>query len=340
MQAVPHVRIDLSPLDAVKRRGHWQEIMPTHRVEVPDEDGSGRPAVINSWLLGQIAIGQAQTSGMRLRRSRADIMRDQIDHYAFSINAGGEWAGEAGDRDFAVVGRGVFVMDMAQPMRADIRGMDNVQIVIPRDLLDAAIGARNLHGLTLHGGAQSLLHDHILSLQRNLPRLTIADAPDVARATLALLAAATRPSADTLAEAAPVIDSLLLVRARRFIRSHLRDASLNAETISRGLGISRSRLYLLFRPFGGVSAYIQDRRLAQIHADLAQGLDRRMIHEIAASFGFSQAAHFSRVFREKYGISATELRRGEAATSLPREAAKANAASTVAHWMQSLAAHP
>ena len=119
--------------------------------------------------------------------------------------------------------------------------------------------------------------------------LTQADAPGVVRATVAMIAAAVRPTADNLAIAAPRPQRRpARPRPGKYIESHLQDPALNPDAICAALRISRSRLYALFERFNGVSSYIQDRRLARIHAILADGNDSRLISTIAQSFGFTQ----------------------------------------------------
>jgi AraC-like DNA-binding protein len=273
-----------------------------------------------------------------LSRTPAHVRRDQIDHYAFAVTLGGSWRGDARGRRLDVAGDTVFVLDMARPMTAEAREMNTVQLVVPRDLLDAVVPSRDLHGVTLRGAAAGLLHDHVGALMRRPPDLTEQDAPGVMRATLAMLAAAARPSSDNIAAAAPVVETVLLARVRRHIECYLHDPALAPDAIGQTLGVSRSRLYALFERFGGVSAYIQGRRLARIHAILAAGNDPRQLFAIAQSCGFTNPGHFSRAFRAAYGVSPRDLRRhGRSREPVPPPAA-AQADDTMMTWLRSLAA--
>ena len=74
------------------------------------------------------------------------------------------------------------------------------------------------------------------------------------------------------------------------------------------MGISRSRLYRLFEPYGGVNHYIQHRRLLHAYAALADPNDHRRILDIAEERGFDDAAEFSRAFRREFGYSPSEVR--------------------------------
>ncbi|MFD1326339.1 helix-turn-helix domain-containing protein [Mycoplana ramosa] len=83
---------------------------------------------------------------------------------------------------------------------------------------------------------------------------------------------------------------------------------LDCEAVRRELGTSRTRLYNLFEPFGGVMHYIQHRRLMAAHAALTDPSDRRLIFEIAATYGFSDGAEFSRAFKRAFSFSPSEVR--------------------------------
>lgn len=60
----------------------------------------------------------------------------------------------------------------------------------------------------------------------------------------------------------------------------------------------------------GVTAYIRKRRLEAIHVLLNDPRDTRSIGEIAYQYGFVSEAHFSRVFRQKFGFSPRQARIG------------------------------
>jgi len=97
---------------------------------------------------------------------------------------------------------------------------------------------------------------------------------------------------------------------RAYIESQLHEPDLTPQVIAKACGISTRALYLLFdgEP-GAVSGWILSRRLERIHKDL-QSLDfaSETIAEIALKHGFKNAAHFSRRFRQKFGLSPREAR--------------------------------
>jgi len=109
------------------------------------------------------------------------------------------------------------------------------------------------------------------------------------------------------------IEMTMLERIQRHISSRLDSPDLQAEALSGLFGISRTRLYRLFEPLGGVARYIQEQRLGRAYAELSNpALNHRRIYEIAFGLGFSSEAHFSRIFRSTFRRSARTFWRSPA----------------------------
>lgn len=94
-------------------------------------------------------------------------------------------------------------------------------------------------------------------------------------------------------------------RVRAYVEANLRDPALTLDRVAAAAGCSKRNLHKLFRDEGEtLAAYIWRSRLGRIREDLAApALRARSITEIAFSWGFSSAAHFSRSFRERYGVA-------------------------------------
>lgn len=97
-------------------------------------------------------------------------------------------------------------------------------------------------------------------------------------------------------------------QVRELIERKLRAPDIAAEDICCALQLSRTYLYRLFKPYGGVKKYIQSRRLQHIHTALADPAERRPIMAIAEDFGFTNQAHFSRAFHRHFGYRPSEVR--------------------------------
>lgn len=99
-------------------------------------------------------------------------------------------------------------------------------------------------------------------------------------------------------------------RVRALVRDKLRDPHLSVGMIAAATGLSADYLGKLFRDEPeSLSRWIWRLRLDACRSDLTDcRFAHRGISEIAFSWGFNDAAHFSRSFRDRFGLSPRELR--------------------------------
>ncbi|HWH26566.1 MAG TPA: helix-turn-helix domain-containing protein [Pseudolysinimonas sp.] len=99
-------------------------------------------------------------------------------------------------------------------------------------------------------------------------------------------------------------------RIHAYIEDHLGDPELDPAMIAAAHFISTRQLHGIFQDEGtSVSGWIRTRRLEHCRRDLTDPLlADRPIGALAARWGFIHAAHFSRLYRLTFGISATEER--------------------------------
>ena len=102
-----------------------------------------------------------------------------------------------------------------------------------------------------------------------------------------------------------------LHRVCQIIETLLAQPDLNLEQIARADGISTRALQKLFASAGqSFSSYLRSRRLERCRLDLASPVAASLsISEICFRWGFNGSAHFSRAFREQYGVSPREYRK-------------------------------
>jgi len=96
---------------------------------------------------------------------------------------------------------------------------------------------------------------------------------------------------------------------QQWIETHLTDPHLSLDKVAVANGMSLRYLHLLFQGCEmSASEWIWNRRLQRAYDSLARG-DGRSITSIAFDQGFNSSAHFSTMFRRKYGISPRDIAR-------------------------------
>ncbi len=105
----------------------------------------------------------------------------------------------------------------------------------------------------------------------------------------------------------------LLHRIYETIERKLGDPELSPARVAQLEGISERYLQKLFESTGdSFTHYLRERRLQRCWADLANPAEaHRSVSDIAFGCGFSDAAHFSRSFRDRFGLSPRAFRQRE-----------------------------
>ncbi|WP_397474581.1 helix-turn-helix domain-containing protein [Pusillimonas sp.] len=101
-----------------------------------------------------------------------------------------------------------------------------------------------------------------------------------------------------------------LAAARAYIARNLHKPQLDGSQVAAALGVSSRHLSRLFAAEGATpTEYIRACRLRAARVDLADpGLAHLSVAVIAFKWGFVSQAHFSRVFRQHYGMTPTQAR--------------------------------
>ena len=273
---------------------------------------SGFWASVRAYHLGSLLVSQVEFDAQRFLRERGRVSADGLDHYLVQLYSTGGLVGTADDHEVVLHAGDVQILDLSRPNVTQTKASGTVAIVVPRDTLRQALStAADLHGLVLRGDGSTggLLADYMRLLVARAGAVTTADAPFIARATTEMIAACFQVTAEMRARARTSIAAMILERIQRHIAAALRSPGLHPEALCSLFHISRTQLYRLFEPLGGVATYIQEQRLARAYAELsepAQG--HRRIYDIAFGWGFSSEAHFSRIFRRAFGMSPSEVR--------------------------------
>ncbi|MFG2682121.1 helix-turn-helix domain-containing protein [Streptomyces sp. NPDC048392] len=106
------------------------------------------------------------------------------------------------------------------------------------------------------------------------------------------------------------LEATLSLRITQYIREHLADPDLSAARIAAVHSISVRHLYTVLSRSGiSLGDWIRTRRLAECRRELA-GPDRRQrtIAAVGRSWGFPNPTHFSKVFKQAYGVTPRDWR--------------------------------
>ncbi|MER9307001.1 helix-turn-helix domain-containing protein [Mesorhizobium sp. M0496] len=348
-EAAPSLAPALEPLPFSTRElapenqfAAWQAHMaPLVEVKLPDDKSlnDGFPADHTAWNLGDMLIVQQRAPAHSYMRSATKLRSSSIDHWYIVLPRTGRSWTEVDRRVAENQPGNLEIRSLGYPFRGRVTDAESLCLYLPRDLFSEAastLDAKN--NSILSGNFANLLVEYVNGIEARLRSLTAEDLPRIVHATRSMIIACLAPPAEHAAAAEQLANVALMERARRYVQNNLDAAHLTPDSMCRTLGVSRSRLYQLFEPSGGVLHYIQSRRLLAAHIALSDPADRRRIVEIAEAFGFSSAANFSRAFTKEFGYSPRE---GRGTVVLPRPArsvslAEHEKASSFEGWLKAL----
>jgi len=98
---------------------------------------------------------------------------------------------------------------------------------------------------------------------------------------------------------------LQVARVKAYIETHVADPDLCVQSIAHACDMSVRSVHRAFDadPSGTISKYIWTRRISQCAATLRDPSQaHRSISEICFAWGFNSTSHFSRVFKDQFGV--------------------------------------
>ena len=270
-------------------------------------------AQIESYLIGSFMSAECISKKGEWRRTAKTIAQDGLDMYMVQVFAQGEWAIERQNHlDVAKPGS-IIILDLAQAKKTFTTDFKNFTLCIPRIMLEPLLNyPDDQHGRILDANhpMTKLLANHLITLHKQAPIMSWEEANNLGTPTLELIASVL----NTTFEQKNTIGSTQFNNARitqikQFIAANLHLAELNSELICKELCLSRSTLYRLSSPFGGVQNYIKKLRLKQSFNDLLNPkYAHQSILDICLKWGFNDSSSFSRSFKTEFGITPREIR--------------------------------
>ena len=300
----------------VARASYWNELYARRFAQVTFNpiDRESFEAELRMGSVGPIGIARMQSKPTDIERNRSHIDRSAGRLFSFLLQARGSVTFSHYGHETRMEEGDFTLCDSAAPHRFNCS--EGTELIILRtspDVLRSYLpDPEQFCGLRLP--ANKGITAAAANLTRKMWSLAESGLPEkfsamVARNVLDVMATAYAMSFD-----APLADSSAVstrkLQAKRYIEAHLREPDLTPCTVASALGISPRYLRMLF--CGGTenaSRYILRRRLEECAKQLSSALWRgHTITEIAFSSGFNSAAHFTRVFRDEYGVTPSQFR--------------------------------
>ncbi|MGE8691401.1 MAG: helix-turn-helix domain-containing protein [Achromobacter sp.] len=316
---MPDMEFATSAIAGADRYDRWRAALAD--AFGPFEVHHGKPAQFAGRVRyarrGSLQFNDLHYQGQKLERTAGNVSRLDQEFYTFGLPLSGPLAVRQQGREFQLEPGCVYLMNQSLPYQATALGTEgyrSLSISFPRSALaqrDSRIGA--FHTLRIGDGSPrgAMLASYMDHLFKGLDGWSDAEAAELGERLIDLIVLfLVQPGQGHASEADSSVTLAHRQRALAYIRQHLADPGLSPARVAQGCGISVAYLHRILSAGGlSVESFIFDQRLERCRALLLDPRHRhRGIAELAYQVGFSHPAHFSRLFKRRFGMSARELR--------------------------------
>ncbi|MEU2432084.1 helix-turn-helix domain-containing protein [Streptomyces sp. NPDC007861] len=306
-------------LPVAERFTHWHDLSTralVARVCSSDHADDFR-ATLRMLDLGVAQVSSTSCLSLHSSRTLKLIRRSDPEQYQLALTLSGEFGIEQAGRTARAGPGDVLVYDSSKPYRGRLTGAPYAAVIttqFPRTQLPISVPgvdrllARRISGNT---GIGALLSSFLTRLSADAGTYRPTDVPRLGTVVIDLittllaheLEVSDRVPAETHQRA-------LVLRIQAHIQRHLGDPGLTPATIAAAHCVSLRYLHRLFQQQDlTVAAWIRRQRLERCRRGLADPTLRPLpISAIAARWGFTHPAAFSRAFRIAYGMPPSEYR--------------------------------
>ncbi|WP_225727286.1 MULTISPECIES: helix-turn-helix domain-containing protein [unclassified Nocardia] len=312
------IRLSTEDVEPAIRLDYWRRVMRDHLVEV-DLRGPRGAEVCGRMVVGDLGavrvVHMLNPPGESARTERL-IRRADSDHLVVYVHQNGYCTIQQDDREVRLRPGDVVLVDLSRPYYLRRQDPTRFTLVrIPRSMLPltpAAVARSTAVALPGTSGAGAIVGCLVGQLARSMDDPALAGDVRLSAAVVDVMAAALAERADISdAVAEPARRTALLLRIQAFIEQHLADPELSLAEIAAAHHISVRYLQKLFTEHDAtVSGWIRARRLDRCRRDLLDpALYGESVAGIGSRWGFSQPAHFNRIFATHFGAPPGEYRR-------------------------------
>jgi AraC-like DNA-binding protein len=296
------------------------------RLECELEKRSPFHGLLEAGAVGDLHVARVKSSPQVVNRTRELAEQASDAFILLSIQTRGKTLIQQGKNETMLTPGCIAFYDTARPYTLSLpNDFDQIVLHLPRDLVDKSAPG-GLDHMAEKLNASNPFAQAILALAPQLLRIATA-APTIlaqrtASAAIELIALALASLAngkenilstnrDSTVLTSASADSILW-RARDAISQHIDDTNLNPAALAAQVKVSPRRLQEVFKAQGTTpSDCIWEMRLEYARNLLsAQQNQQDSITTLAYRAGFSDTAHFSRRFKQQFGVSPREYRSG------------------------------
>jgi AraC-like DNA-binding protein len=297
-------------IEKTKRFAAWQEALCEHYLKVDTRSPSpiDYEGFLNKSILGPAILSEVFLSAQKITRNHQHIaLLDKDCFYITFPSKGSTLVEQSGKQQVSTPGTAV-LFDAAEPYH--LRCNDYCQsmyVEMPRSTLIDRCPVDKLESVPALNFADGLgwaVAEFCKLVALEADSIGNDVAPKVVTEVADLLALCINAELNRKPTGEDLAKKFRLQSLKSYIESRLDDPDLSPEMIAKDNRISVRYLHYLFKGTGkSVSEWVRERRLEKCHQKLTSTkFDEDSITNIAFSLGFNSSSHFTRLFKQKFGM--------------------------------------
>ena len=311
INTLPFSDLDSAQLDEADRFDVWRDSISPLFDSLPKHSGDEHSFDVEArlYLSSKCIFSKTSFNAQRfLRNSRWCDLHDP-DHVLIQLYTKGGYVGKNGHRELQVRPGDIVLLDLGYTLSTSAEDSSNITLVLPRHFIVDYIGPQGLDFgyvikretalAKLMGGQIQLLWAQMDGLDSVVAELALEN---LCRSFMDFFKTVQRGddyNGNILGESQR--DACMV-----FVENNLANTNLGVSHICQYLGISRASVYRLFKPEGGVAAYIQKRRLFRCYRELVKQGNPKVV-DVALRWGFSDHSHFTKCFKRQFSQTPSEV---------------------------------
>lgn len=272
-------------------------------------------AKIRTRAMGDVFLSEIVARSHNVERTPSLIAAGDKHYYKLSFQLAGTGILIQDGREAILQQGDMAIYDTDRPYSLSFDKDFRVMVVMfPKSLIDLPSDAvAQLTATRIAGdeGLARMVGPFLLHLSQNMERLSGHSGVRLMHNTIDLLTTVLHSELDArVGDHTHNHRAALMQEIRAYIDDHLSDPNLSPGDIAAACFISTRHLHGIFKDQGvTVSAWIRNRRLEHCRRDLADPLcANKAVSSIASRWGFTDASHFSRLFRSTFGEAPSDFR--------------------------------
>lgn len=294
---VPNMEFNVSGLPPAERLSAFRALTHTLYDTRPRSSPDAFDVASTGYRVGGLIFSQVRFSPLQFHRGPAHLTTREQDFLVLEAMIEGEQRVTMDAGQFHMQAGHVYLRDWAHCFDAEGEAMALHSVLIPRRRLEAGKwlhAERPVISWSMTEPSGRLLFALWSGLLAELDQASLPEAENAAGAFLGFIDALAGHHAT---EEMPAT----LGAMQQFLRTRLQ-GDIGTQDLCEHFQVSRTTVYRLFAPHGGVRKYLTEARMQRCYADLLRAdPQRRSVADVAGAWGFFEPSAFSRAFKARFG---------------------------------------